>query len=145
MREQELLSLRGVNAIRSFEGRGIRVWGARTLSTDAEWKYVNVRRLFIFLERSLFEGTRWATFEPNNEQLWTGVRNGITQFLADLWQQGAFTGTRASDAFWVKCDQSTMTQQDISEGRLICEIGVAAVRPAEFIVFRIVQQTSSGA
>ena len=138
---QELLNPRGVNAIRQFPARGIRVWGARTLSTDSLWKYVSVRRLFIFLERSIYEGTQWAVFEPNDETLWERVNETIRQFLRTQWRNGALIGTKENQAFMIACDRSTMTQDDILNGRLICEIGVAPVRPAEFIIFRLFQRT----
>lgn len=141
--EQEVLNPRGVNCIRSFRGRGIRVWGARTASSDPAWRYVNVRRLFLFLRESIEEGTQWVVFEPNDEQLWARVRQTISNFLTDVWDDGALMGTSPDEAFFVKCDRSTMTQNDIENGRLICEIGVAPVRPAEFVVFRISQWTAS--
>ena len=141
--EQEVLNPRGVNCIRAFRGRGIRVWGARTASSNPNWKYVNVRRLFLFLRGSIEEGTQWVVFEPNNEQLWARVRQTIKNFLTDVWEDGALMGTSPDEAFFVKCDRSTMTQSDIENGRLICEIGVAPVRPAEFVVFRISQWTGS--
>lgn len=141
--EQEVLNPRGVNCIREFRGRGIRVWGARTASSDPEWKYVNVRRLFLFLRESIEEGTQWVVFEPNNEQLWARVRQTIKNFLTAVWEDGALMGTSPEEAFFVKCDRSTMTQNDIDNGRLICEIGVAPVKPAEFVIFRIAQWTGS--
>lgn len=141
--EQEVLNPRGVNCIRAFRGRGVRVWGARTASSNPNWKYVNVRRLFLFLRESIEEGTQWVVFEPNDEQLWARVRQTIGNFLTDVWQDGALMGTTPEEAFFVKCDRSTMTQSDIENGRLICEIGVAPVRPAEFVVFRISQWTGS--
>jgi hypothetical protein len=137
--EQGILNPRGVNVIRTFPGRGIRVWGARTLSSDALWKYINVRRLFIFVEESIEEGTQWVVFEPNDEKLWARVRATITQFLTRVWKDGALMGTKAEEAFFVKCDRTTMTQDDIDNGRLICIIGIAPVKPAEFVIFRIAQ------
>lgn len=139
---QDSLNERGINTIRLFPGRGIRVWGARTLSSDALWKYVSVRRFFIFLERSIYEGTRWVVFEPNDEALWARMADAIRLFLRTQWRAGALLGTTEKDAFFVTCDRTTMTQDDILRGRLICEIGVAPVRPAEFVIFRIVQRTS---
>ena len=138
---QELLNPRGVNVIKQFPGRGIRVWGARTLSTNSLWKYVSVRRLFIFLERSIYEGTQWVVFEPNEEPLWERVKNTIRLFLRAQWRNGALMGATEDKAFFIACDRSTMTQDDILNGRLICEIGVAPVRPAEFVIFRIFQRT----
>jgi len=133
---------KGVNAIRSFPGRGIRIWGARTLSSDTLWKYVSVRRLFIFLERSIYEGTQWVVFEPNDERLWARVKDTIRLFLRTQWREGALFGKTEDEAFFITCDRTTMTQDDILNGRLICEIGIAPVRPAEFVIFRIFQQTA---
>jgi len=140
--EQDLLNPRGVNVIRAFPGRGIRVWGARTTSSDPLWKYVNVRRLFLFLEESIDEGTQWVVFEPNNEQLWARVKQTITQFLTTVWRTGALMGTTPEEAFFVKVDRTTMTQDDIDNGRLIVLIGVAPTKPAEFVIFRIAQFTA---
>ena len=140
--EQEILNPRGVNCIRNFTGRGIRVWGARTVSSDPNWKYLNVRRLFLFLEESIDEGTQWVVFEPNDQRLWARVRQTITDFLTRVWRDGALMGTTADEAFFVKCDETTMTQDDIDNGRLICLIGVAPVKPAEFVIFRIAQVKS---
>jgi Bacteriophage tail sheath protein len=138
---QDALNPRGVNVIRRFPSRGIRVWGARTLSSDAEWKYVPVRRLFIFLERSISEGIQWAVFEPNDEPLWARVRDTVRLFLRAQWRSGALLGRTENEAFFIACDRSTMTSDDILNGRLVCEIGVAPVRPAEFVIFRIFQRT----
>lgn len=140
---QGILNPRGVNAIRAFPGRGRRVWGARTLSADTLWKYVSVRRLFIFLEASIFRGTQWVVFEPNNERLWGRVKQTITEFLRTQWREGALFGATEEEAFFVRVDRSTMTDDDINNGRLIVVIGVAPVRPAEFVIFRIAQLTSS--
>ncbi|HXG30003.1 MAG TPA: phage tail sheath family protein [Thermodesulfobacteriota bacterium] len=137
--EQDILNPRGVNVIRAFPGRGIRVWGARTLSSDTLWKYINVRRLFLYVEESIEEGTQWVVFEPNNEKLWARVRATITEFLTRVWRDGALMGTKPEEAFFVKCDRTTMTQDDIDNGRLICIIGIAPVKPAEFVIFRIAQ------
>lgn len=139
---QEVLNPRSVNVIRQFPGRGIRVWGTRTLASDALWKYVPVRRLFIFLERSIYEGTQWVVFEPNDERLWARVKDTIRLFLRAQWRGGALMGITEAEAFRVTCDRTTMTQDDILNGRLICEIGVAPVRPAEFVIFRIFQFTA---
>jgi uncharacterized protein len=140
---QDLLNPRGVNCIRDFraDGRGIRLWGARTMSSDPEWKYINVRRLFLFVEESIEEGTQWVVFEPNAEPLWAQVRRSITNFLIRVWHSGALMGLTQEEAFFVKCDRTTMTQDDIDNGRLICYIGIAPVRPAEFVIFRISQKT----
>jgi phage tail sheath protein FI len=139
---QGTLNPRGVNVIRSFPSRGIRVWGARTLSSDALWKYVSVRRLFIFLERSIYEGTQWVVFEPNDQRLWARVKDTIRLFLRTQWREGALFGSTEDEAFLITCDRTTMTQEDIMNGRLICEIGIAPVRPAEFVIFRVFQQTA---
>ncbi len=141
--EQDILNPRGVNVIRDFraDGRGIRVWGARTMSSDPLWKYVSVRRLFLFVEESIDEGTQWVVFEPNDEKLWARVRLVISNFLRTVWRSGALQGTTEDEAFFVRCDRTTMTQDDIDNGRLICEIGIAPVKPAEFVIFRIQQKT----
>jgi len=141
--EQDILNPRGVNCIRAFPGRGIRVWGARTLSSDPLWKYINVRRLFIYLEESIDEGTQWVVFEPNSEILWDRVIQTISGFLKNVWKSGALMGRTPEEAFFVKCDRTTMTQNDIDNGRLIVMIGVAPVKPAEFVIFRIAQWTGS--
>ena len=140
---QAVLNPRGVNVIRAFPGRGRRVWGARTLSDNTLWKYVSVRRLFIFLEASIFRGTQWVVFEPNNERLWARVKQTITEFLRTQFRAGALLGATEEEAFFVRVDRSTMTDDDINNGRLIVVIGVAPVRPAEFVIFRIAQLTSS--
>lgn len=137
--QQDILNPKGINCIRLFQGRGVRVWGARTASSDPEWKYVNVRRLFLYLEESIEEGTQWVVFEPNNQQLWDRVKQSVTTFLTRVWRDGALMGNTAGEAFYVKCDETTMTQDDIDNGRLIVEIGVAPVKPAEFVIFRISQ------
>lgn len=141
---QDILNPRGVNCIRDFrsDGRGIRLWGARTMSSDPEWKYVNVRRLFLFVEESIDEGTQWVVFEPNHEPTWAKVRRNITNFLISVWRSGALMGTTQDEAFFVKCDRTTMTQDDIDNGRLICIIAIAPVKPAEFVIFRISQKTA---
>jgi len=141
-RDQELLNPEGVNALRFFPGRGNLVWSARTLSPDPEWKYVNIRRYLIYLERSIDEGTQWAVFEPNDEPLWAKVRQNIANFLTRVWRDGALQGIKPEEAFFVKCDRSTMTQDDIDRGRLVCLIGVAPLKPAEFVIFRIGQWTA---
>lgn len=141
--QQDILNPKGVNCIRDFrsDGRGIRLWGARTSSSLGEWKYVNVRRLFLFIEESIDEGTQWVVFEPNHEPTWAKVRRSITNFLITVWRNGALMGTTQDEAFFVKCDRTTMTQDDWDNGRLICYIGIAPVKPAEFVIFRISQKT----
>ena len=137
--EQDILNPAGVNLIRALPGQGIRVWGARTCSSNSLWKYVNVRRLFIYLEESIKSQTNWAVFEPNDEMLWARVGRTIRAFLRDMWRNGALVGTTEDQAFFVNIGRDTMSQNDILNGRLICEIGVAPSRPAEFVIFRITQ------
>ena len=139
---QDVLNPEGVNCLRFFDGRGNRVWGARTMSSDPEWKYVNVRRLFIYIEHSIEKATQWAVFEPNNERLWSNIKSTIEDFLYVLWRDGALIGPKPEDAYFVRCDRSTMTQNDLDNGRLICLIGVAVIKPAEFVIFRIGQKTA---
>ncbi len=138
-RQQDLLNPRGVNVLRYFVGYGNLVWGARTTTRDPDWKYINVRRLFIFVEESIEEATKWAVFEPNDEPLWARLRRSVSAFLRGLWLQGQLQGEKAERAYFVKCDRTTMTQADIDNGRLIMVIGIAPVKPAEFVIFRIGQ------
>jgi hypothetical protein len=128
-----------INVIRDFRpnNRGIRVYGGRCITSDSDWKYVNVRRLLIFIEASIDRGLQWVVFEPNAEPLWARVRRAITNFLTLVWRNGALEGTKVEEAFFVKCDRTTMTQTDIDQGRLICLVGVAPVKPAEFVIVRI--------
>jgi phage tail sheath protein FI len=140
--QQEVLNPEGINCFRFFEGRGMLVWGARTISPDPEWKYVNLRRYFAYLEHSIDRGTQWAVFEPNGDRLWANVRRTIEDFLLNEWQMGALLGDKPEKAFFVKCDRTTMTQNDLDNGRLVCLIGVAALTPAEFVIFRIGQWTA---
>jgi uncharacterized protein len=140
-REQDLLNPVGINALREFPFRGLRVWGARTLSSIPEWRYLNVRRLFIFIEDSIKQGTQWVVFEPNAEPLWALVTQAITNFLDSVWRTGALEGVKQEEAFFVRCDRSTMTEDDIANGRLIVQIGIAPVKPAEFVIFRFRQKT----
>jgi phage tail sheath protein FI len=140
--EQGILNPKGVNLIRSFQGQGIRVWGARTCSSNKLWKYINVRRLFIFLEESIKANTNWVVFEPNHQVLWARVKRTIDNFLTNVWRNGALAGSTPEEAYFVDIGHNTMTQDDIDNGRLICVIGVAAVTPAEFVIFRITQKTN---
>lgn len=140
--EQDILNPKGINLIRYFTGQGIRVWGARTCSSNTIWKYINVRRLFIFLEQSIKNGSNWVVFEPNDERLWARVQRTIYSFLLGVWRGGALMGSTPDEAFFVKVDRSTMSQDDIDNGRLICIIGVSPVKPAEFVIFRITQKTA---
>jgi phage tail sheath protein FI len=142
--EQDLLNPQGINCIRAFPGRGIRVWGARTLSSDPAWRYLNVRRLFNYLEESILNGTQWVVFEPNDQALWARMRRTISAFLGNEWLKGALFGLTPQDAFYVKCDAETNPAEVIDAGQVICEIGVAPVKPAEFVVFRL-SQFSGGA
>lgn len=140
--EQDILNPKGVNLVRSFTGQGIRVWGARTVSSNSLWKYINVRRLFIFLEESIRANTNWVVFEPNDEALWSRVKRTIDVFLTGVWRTGALAGTTPGEAFFVDIGRTTMSKDDIDNGRLVCVIGVAPVKPAEFVIFRITQKTS---
>ncbi len=142
--EQDLLNPKGVNLIRKFPGAGIRIWGARTASSKPLWKYVNVRRLFIYLEESIKNNTSWIVFEPNEAGLWSRVKRTVELFLEGVWRSGALVGGSVSDAFFVDIGPNTMTKDDIDQGRLICVIGVAPVKPAEFVIFRITQNTGTG-
>jgi hypothetical protein len=137
--QQDILNPRGVNVLRNFPGRGNLVWGARTTTLDPDWKYVNVRRLFIFVEESIEEATQWVVFEPNDEPLWARVRRSVSAFLTRLWMDGMLQGKTREEAYFVRCDRTTMTQADIDNGRLIVLIGIAPVKPAEFVIFRIGQ------
>ena len=139
--QQDVLNPEGINCFRFFEGRGNRLWGARTISSDPEWKYVNLRRYFAYLERSIERGTQWVVFENNSEALWANVRRTIEDFLFSEWSQGRLLGNKPEQAYFVKCDRTTMTQNDLDNGRLVCLIGVSPVRPAEFVIFRIGQWT----
>ncbi len=140
--QQDILNPDGINCLRFFEGRGYRLWGARTISSDPEWKYVNLRRYFAFLERSIEKGTQYIVFENNSERLWANVRRTVEDFLFSEWKAGHLMGTKPEEAYFVRCDRSTMTQNDIDNGRLVCLIGVAPLRPAEFVIFRIGQFTA---
>ncbi len=140
--QQEILNPEGINCVRFFAGRGYRLWGARTVTSDPEWKYVNLRRYFDYLERSIEQGTQWVVFEPNGETLWANTRRTIEDFLLNQWQAEALQGDKPEKAFFVKCDRSTMTQNDLDNGRLVCVIGVAPLQPAEFVIFRIGQWTA---
>lgn len=139
---QEALNPEGVNCFRFFEGRGFLLWGARTISTDSEFKYVSVRRYFCYLEDSIERGTQWAVFENNDEMLWAKVRRTIEDFLFNEWKRGGLMGEKPEKAYFVRCDLTTMTQNDLDNGRLVCLIGVAPVKPAEFVIFRIGQWTA---
>jgi phage tail sheath protein FI len=137
--EQDVLNPNGINCVRSFPGMGIRVWGARTLSSNASWRYINVRRLFNFVEKSIERGTQWVVFEPNDPRLWGRVRRDVSAFLTNVWRDGALFGLAPSEAFFVKCDAENNPSESRDLGRLIIEIGMAPVKPAEFVIFRISQ------
>lgn len=143
--QQEVLNPEGVNCFRFLEGRGYRLWGARTATSDGEWKYVNLRRYFAYMERSIEKGTQVYVFESNGERLWANVQRTVSDFLYNEWSSGRLMGLTPDEAFFVRCDRSTMTQNDIDNGRLICLIGVAPLRPAEFVIFRIGQKLISSA
>ena len=141
--EQDLLNPKGINAIRFMSG-GIRIWGARTLSSDPAWKYINVRRLFIMVESSIELATQWVVFEPNDHRLWKRVTRTIASFLTLLWRNGALMGTSPEQSFYVKCDEETNPNEVVDAGQLVVEIGLAPVKPAEFVIFRIGQMASGG-
>jgi phage tail sheath protein FI len=137
--EHDLLNPVGINCIRAFPGRGIRVWGARTLSSDPAWRYVNIRRLFNYLEESILQSTDWVVFEPNDPALWAKLRRTISAFLVNEWRKGALFGLTPDEAFYVKCDDETNPSEGIDAGEVVCEIGLAPVKPAEFVIFRLSQ------
>jgi uncharacterized protein len=141
--EQDLLNPKGINAIRFMNG-GIRIWGARTLSSDPSWRYINVRRLFIMVESSIERATSWVVFEPNDHRLWKRVQRTIASFLTLLWRNGALMGVSPEQAFYVKCDEETNPPEVVDAGQLVVEIGLAPVKPAEFVIFRIGQMASGG-
>jgi phage tail sheath protein FI len=143
--EQTLLNPKGINCIRAFPGRGIRIWGARTLSSDPEWRYLNVRRLFNFVEKSVFLGTQWAVFEPNNLDLWLKLKRDISSFLTRVYMTGALFGATSRESFFVKCDSETNPQESIDAGMVVCLVGIAPTKPAEFVIFRISQMTPGAA
>lgn len=142
--EQGELNRVGINCIRSFPGRGIRIWGARTLSSDPEWRYINVRRLFNFVSESIMAGTQWSVFEPNDSRLWMQLRISTESFLTTVWRSGALFGNTPGEAFFVKCDAETNPPDLVEAGQVTCEIGIAPVKPAEFVVFRLSQYTGGG-
>lgn len=140
--EQDILNPAGINLIRALPGQGIRVWGARTASSNSQFKYVNVRRLFIFVEESIKANTNWVVFEPNDVTLWQRVQMTISSFLDNMWRSGMLAGASSSEAYFVEIGTSTMTKDDIANGRLICNIGIAPSKPAEFVIFRVTQHTA---
>lgn len=140
--EQDILNPEGVNLIRAIPGQGIRVWGARTASSNSSFKYVNVRRLFIYVEESIKASTNWVVFEPNDPALWQRVSLTISSFLDGMWRTGMLTGNSPSEAYFVEIGPTTMSRDDMMNGRLICNIGIAPSRPAEFVIFRVTQHTA---
>ena len=143
--EQGLLNPKGVNCIRTFGTRGIRVWGARTLSSDAAWKYINVRRFFNYIEESIQQGTQWVVFEPNDFGLWQRIKRDVNSFLLRSYRDGALFGATSDQAFYVKCDEETNPPDQIDAGMVVVEIGMCPVKPAEFVVFRVTQLPTGGA
>jgi len=142
--EQDILNPKGINCIRMMMGGGIRIWGARTLSSDPSWRYINVRRLFIMVETSIERATQWVVFEPNDQKLWKRVNRTISSFLTLVWRNGALMGETPEKAFYVKCDEETNPPEVVDVGQLIVEIGLAPVKPAEFVIFRIGQMPAGG-
>ncbi|MBO5246163.1 MAG: phage tail sheath family protein [Eubacterium sp.] len=140
--EQDILNPEGINLIRFFPGQGIRIWGAKTASSNSAFKYINVRRLFIYVEESIKANTNWVVFEPNDATLWQRVSMTISSFLDGMWRTGMLAGGSASEAYFVEIGPSTMSKDDIMSGKLICNIGIAPSRPAEFVIFRVTQHTA---
>ena len=140
--EQELLNPKGVNCIRSFPGRGIRVWGARTISSNPEWRYVNIRRLFCMVEQAIQNGTSWVVFEPNTKDTWKKLARTATAFLLNIWRDGMLVGDTPEQAFYVRCDEELNPPESVDAGYVVCEIGLAPAKPAEFVVFRISQKSN---
>jgi phage tail sheath protein FI len=143
--EQGNLNKNGINCIRAFPGRGIRIWGARTLSSDPEWRYINVRRLFNYVSESINLGTQWSVFEPNDQFLWTTLSISVSTFLRNVWRSGALFGATPDQAFFVKCDTETNPPESVDAGMVVCEVGIAPVKPAEFVIFRLSQFTGGAA
>ena len=137
--EQNVLNPRGINVIRDFGDGGVRVYGARTLSTDPEWKYLNVRRLFQVVRSSLQRGTDWVVFEPNNSTLWGDIRRNVAAYLKTLWEAEALVGNTPEEAFYVRCDTNTNPQENIDNGLVTIEVGICPVKPAEFVLINIQQ------
>jgi hypothetical protein len=143
--EQDTLNPIGVNCIRTFTGRGVRIWGARTLSSDPAWRYVNVRRMFNMVEKSIEHATQWVVFEPNDQNLWARIRRDIGAYLTTVWRDGMLFGTSPGEAFYVKCDAELNPPEIRDQGKLIIEVGMAPVKPAEFVIFRFSQYSGGGA
>jgi phage tail sheath protein FI len=143
--EQDTLNPIGVNCIRTFTGRGVRAWGARTLSSDPAWRYISVRRLFNYVEESIERGTQWVVFEPNDQNLWARVTRDVSAFLTGVWRDGALFGLTPQQAFFVKCDEELNPADVRDRGQLVIEVGMAPVKPAEFVIFRFSQYAGGGA
>src|SRR5262249_34415653 len=141
--EQRTLDATGINSLRVFPKQGLRIWGARAATSDPEWKYINIRRYAAYLEHSIDRGTQFAVFEDNGPALWNSVQATVTDFLFNEWKNGGLLGRKPEQAYFVRCDRTTMTQNDLDNGRLICLIGVAVVKPAEFVIIRIEQMTAA--
>jgi uncharacterized protein len=141
-RSESLTNL-GIDVLRVLPGEGIVVWGGRTTSVDPEWKYVQVRRIMIYLEQSLVQGLQWVVFEPNAPAIWERVLGAVGAFLASIWKSGGLTGAKPEEAYFIRCDRTTMTQDDIDNGRLVVLIGVAPLKPAEFVIFRVFCQSAT--
>ena len=138
--EQGPLNVAGVNCLRAFPARGIRVWGARTLSHDVDWQYINVRRFASYVEGSIRQLTAASVFEPNDERLWSSIRDSVAAFLTTQWREGRLLGAAPDEAFYVRCDDSNNPPESLAARELVCDLGVAAVRPAEFIALHVVQE-----
>jgi phage tail sheath protein FI len=143
--EQDQLNPIMVNVIRSVPGSGLVVWGTRTIGSDASWRYIPVRRMAIFLRVSIYYGIQWAVFEPNDEPLWASLRLNIRAFMMTQFRAGAFQGAKPDEAFFVKCDSSTTTQQDIDNGVVNILVGFAPLKPAEFVVLKLTQKVNQPA
>lgn len=142
--EYDGMNPKGINVIRSLTGSGLEVWGARTLSkTDPSWRYINVRRLFNMIETSIMNGAQWVVFEPNDQKLWQRVKRTVDSFLLGQWRDGALFGASPSEAFFVRCDAEANPPESIDEGKLIIEVGIAPVKPAEFVILRVSQEAST--
>jgi hypothetical protein len=140
---QDRLNPEGVNCLRAFPGRGIRVWGARTLNRDPAWRYVNVRRLFLTVGRWIDRNMTWAAFEPNDSRLWVRIQRELGVYLTGFWRAGALQGQTPAEGFYVKCDADTNPPESRETGQVITEIGLAITAPAEFIVVRIIHRAGT--
>jgi uncharacterized protein len=141
--EQDTLNPTGINCIRTFTARGVRVWGARTLSSDPQWRYLNVRRLFNYVEKSCFNGTQWVVFEPNNRDLWERIKRDLTAFMKGVWRDGALFGSTPEEAFRITVDDNNNPPDERDRGFLTIDIALAPVKPAEFVRMRFGQKMQS--